>query len=165
MAELGHVPGTRRFRDLDRFEKAVRLKDIMVLRVDASFSFANAEYFKDFILEKSEREERSVDVVIVDGSSINGLDTTAIEALFSVTESLEEQDIEFHLAGLIGPVREVVRRSGLHALMGENKFHLDPHDAVVSVLERWDAAEDTDRLDQYFDTTERKEKKSTPAAS
>ncbi|MFB6279671.1 MAG: SulP family inorganic anion transporter [Salinibacter sp.] len=165
VAELGHVPGTRLFRDLDRFEQAVRLKDIMVLRVDASFSFANAEYFKDFILEKSEREGRNVDIVIVDGSSINGLDTTAIEALFSVTESLEDQGIEFHLTGLIGPVREVVRRSGLHALMGENKFHLDPHEAVVSVLERWDAAEDTDRIDQYFATTDREKKESTPAAS
>ncbi len=165
MVELGHVPGTRRFRDRDRFEQAVRLKDIMVLRVDASFSFANAEYLKDFILEKSEREGRNVDVVIVDGSSINGLDTTAIEALFSVTESLEEQGIEFHLAGLIGPVREIVRRSGLHALMGENRFHLDPHEAVVSVLERWDAAEDTDRIDQYFATTDRGRKESTPAAS
>ena len=150
VAELGHVPGTRLFRDLDRFEQAARLRDIMVLRVDAAFSFANAEYFKDFILEKSEREGRPVKVVIVDGSSINGLDTTAIDALFSVTESLEEEGIELHLTGLIGPVREVVRRSGLHALLGENKFHLDPHQAVVSVLERWDAAEGTDRVTHYF---------------
>ena len=165
VAELGHVPGTRLFRDLDRFEQAVRLKDIMVLRVDASFSFANAEYFKDFILEKSEREGRNVEVVIVDGSSINGLDTTAIEALFSVAESLEEQGIELHFTGLIGPVREVVRRSGFHALLGDNKFHLAPHAAVVSVLERWDAEEDTDRIDQYFATTEPEKKEATPAAS
>jgi SulP family sulfate permease len=106
-----------------------------------------------------------VEVVIVDGSSINGLDTTAIEALFSVAESLEEEDIELHLTGLIGPVREVVRRSGLHALLGENKFHLDPHSAVVSVLEQWDAAEGTDRIDQYFATTEPEKKEATPAAS
>jgi len=165
VAELGHVPGTRLFRDLERFDQAVRLKDIMVLRVDASFSFANAEYFKDFILEKSEREGRNVEVVVVDGSSINGLDTTAIEALFSVAESLEEEDIELHFTGLIGPVREVVRRSGLHALLGENKFHLDPHTAVVSVLEQWDAAEGTDRIDQYFATTEPEKKEATPAAS
>ena len=165
VAELGHVPGTHLFRDLERFGQAVRLKDIMVLRVDASFSFANAEYFKDFILEKSEREGRNVEVVIVDGSSINGLDTTAIEALFSVAESLEEQGIELHFTGLIGPVREVVRRSGFHALLGDNKFHLAPHAAVVSVLERWDAEEDTDRIDQYFATTEPEKKEATPAAS
>ena len=165
VAELGHVPGTRRFRDLDRFEQAGRLKDIMVLRVDASFSFANAEYFKDFILEKSEREGRNVEVVVVDGSSINDLDTTAIEALVSVIESLEEMDIDLHLTGLIGPVREVVRRSGLHTLLGEDRFHLDPHEAVVTILEDWDARDGERRVDDYFSTTESEKKAPTPAAS
>jgi len=165
VAELGHVPGTRLFRDLERFEQSVRLKDVMVLRVDASFSFANAEYFKDFILEKSEREGRTVEVVVVDGSSINDLDTTAIGALFSVVEALDEMGIELHLTGLIGPVREVVRRSGLHGLLGEERFHLDPHEAVVEVLERWDAQDNGNRVDRYFATTEPEKKESTPAAS
>jgi SulP family sulfate permease len=165
VAELGHVPGTRLFRDLDRFEQATRLKDIMVLRVDASFSFANAEYFKDFILEKSEREGRNVEVLVVDGSSINDLDTTAIEALISVFESLEEMEVELHLTGLIGPVREVVRRSGLYGLLGENQFHLDPHEAVVSVLERWDEQDGGSRVDEYFASTEPEKKETTPAAS
>lgn len=165
VAELGHVPGTRLFRDMERFEQAVRLKDIMVLRVDASFSFANAEYFKDFILEKSEREGRNVEVVVVDGSSINDLDTTAIGALSSVVETLEEMDIELHLTGLIGPVRETVRRSGLYALMGAKHFHLDPHEAVVQVLKAWDAEDGGDRVARYFDTTEPEKKEATPAAS
>jgi len=165
VAELGHVPGTHLYRDMERFEQAVRLQDIMVLRVDASFSFANAEYFKDFILDKSEREGRNVEVVVVDGSSINDLDTTAIGALSSVVETLEEEGIELHLTGLIGPVREVVRRSGLYTLMGPGCFHLDPHEAVVSVLERWDAEDGGNRVDRYFDTTEREKKEATPAAS
>ena len=165
VAELGHVPGTRLFRDLDRFEQSVRLKDIMVLRVDASFSFANAEYFKDYILGKSEREGRTVEVVVVDGSSINGLDTTAIEALTSVAESLEEMGIELHFTGLIGPVREVVRRSGLYGLIGENHFHLDPHEAVVSILEQWDEQDGGSRVESYYATTESEKKEATPAAS
>ena len=165
VAELGHVPGTRMYRDLERFEQALRLKDIMVLRVDASFSFANAEYFKDFFLEKSEREGRTVEVVVVDGSSINDLDTTAIGALFSVIESLEEMGIELHLTGLIGPVRELVRRSGLHAVLGEERFHLNPHEAVVQVLGDWDEQDGGDRVERYFDTTEPEKKESTPAAS
>ncbi len=165
VAELGHVPGTRLFRDLDRFSQALRIQDIMVLRVDAAFSFANAEYFKDFILEKSEREGRSVSVVVVDGTSINDLDTTAIEALESTIETLEKQGIELHLTGLIGPVREVVRRSGLHGMLGENYFHMDPHDAVVSVLKRWDAEDGGNRVDRYFAETSPQKKKATPAAS
>jgi SulP family sulfate permease len=165
VAELGHVPGTRLFRDLERFGQAVRIKDVMVLRVDASFSFANAEYFKDFILEKSEKEGRSVRVVVVDGTSINDLDTTAIEALHATIETLEEQGIELHLTGLIGPVREVVRRSGLHEILGESHFHMEPHEAVVEVLDRWDAEDGGNRRERYYAKTEPERKDVTPAAS
>jgi SulP family sulfate permease len=165
VAELGHVPGTRLYRDRERFEQAVRIKNIMVLRVDAAFSFANAEYFKDFILEKSEKEGRTVDVVVVDGTSINDLDTTAIEALESTVETLEEQGIELHFTGLIGPVREVVRRSGLYYLLGEEKFHMEPHDAVVQVLQRWDEEDGGERVERYFAKTAPQKKEATPTAS
>jgi SulP family sulfate permease len=165
VAELGHVPGTRRFRDLDRFEQATRLEDILVLRVDAAYSFANAHYFRDFLLEKSRQEGRDVSVVVVDGSSINALDATAVEALFSVANRMEEAGIEMHLTGLIGPVRETVRRSGLHTRIGADRFHLDPHGAVVQVLARWDEQDDGTRLKAYLDTTDPEKKAATPAAS
>jgi SulP family sulfate permease len=168
VAELGHVPGTRIFRDLERFGQAKRLDGIMVLRVDAAFSFANARYFKDFILEKSEAEGRDIDVVVVDGTSINALDTTAVEALSSTVEALEKQGIELHLTSLIGPVRETIRRSGLHERMGADRFHLNPHEAVAQILGRWDDADDEDgdrRRDAYLDATRPDKKEPTPVAS
>lgn len=164
VAELGHVPGTRLFRDMDRFDQAVRIEDILVLRVDASFSFANAEYFKDFILE-SEQEGRDIRVVIIDGTSINDLDTTAVDALRSVIETLSDRGIELYFTGLIGPVREVVVRSGLLSTLGSDHFHMDPHDAVVHVLEQWDDEDDGHRVEQYFEKTETRTEQSTPAAS
>ena len=164
VAELGHVPGTRLFRDLDRFDQAERIDDILVLRVDASFSFANAEYFKDFILE-SEQEGRDIRVVIIDGTSINDLDTTAVEALQSVSETLEDRGIELYFTGLIGPVREVVVRSGLRDTLGDDHFHMDPHEAVMHILEAWDAQDDRERVSAYFEKTEAQSEQSTPAAS
>ena len=164
VAELGHVPGTRLFRDLNRFDQAERINDVLVLRVDASFSFANAEYFKDFILE-SEREGRDIRVVIIDGTSINDLDTTAVDALQSVSETLEDRGIDLYFTGLIGPVREVVVRSGLRDALGDEHFHMDPHEAVMHVLERWDARDDGERVAQYFEKTEASSEQSTPAAS
>ena len=168
VAELGHVPGTRLFRDLKRFENAHRLKNILVLRVDAAFSFANAEFFKQYIIDKSEREGRDLRVVVIDGTSINDLDTTAIEALRTVIGTLDEADIELHFTGLIGPVREVVRRSGLHLLLGDDHFHMDPHEAVMSILRDWDDDEersDEDRLEAYLETTDPEHRDPTPMAS
>jgi len=164
VAELGHVPGTRLFRDLDRFDQAERIKGVLVLRVDASFSFANAEYFKDFILE-SERGGRDIRAVVIDGTSINDLDTTAVEALHSVIETLDDRGIELYFTGLIGPVREVVVRSGLFEKLGGEHFHMGPHDAVVYILETWDAADEGERLARYHHDAEQKERASTPTAS
>jgi SulP family sulfate permease len=164
VAELGHVPGTRLFRDLERFEQAVRIEDVLVLRADAAFSFANAEYIKDFILE-SGNERRDIEAVIIDGTSINDLDTTAVEALRSVIETLEEQGIALHFTGLIGPVREVMVRSGLRDNLGSDHFHMDPHEAIVHVFRVWDLDDNGDRIRQYFEKTEAATEQSTPAAS
>ncbi|MFO7916438.1 MAG: sulfate permease, partial [Candidatus Krumholzibacteriales bacterium] len=88
VAELGHLLGTRSFKDLNRFAEADKIEKIMILRIDASFSFTNAEFFKDYILSKSLSSEEEVEAVIIDGSAINDLDTTALDALRSVIETL-----------------------------------------------------------------------------
>src|SRR6185436_4792882 len=52
-AVLGHLPGTRSFRDV-RFNPEARLiEGLLLLRIDASFSFINAEFLKDLILSRT----------------------------------------------------------------------------------------------------------------
>lgn len=151
VAELGHLPGTRLFRDLDRTEGAHLMESILLLRVDSALYFFNAEYFKRFILRKSADPDRKIHAVILDGMSINDLDTTAIEALDGVVDVLESQEIELHLTGLVGPVRDVMRFSGLYRRLGRRHFHASPHQAVERILESWDRKDDEGRLDQYLD--------------
>jgi len=62
-------------------------------------------------------------------------------------------------------VRETVRRSGLYARLGADRFHLDPHEAVVQVLRRWDAQDEGSRVQRYLATTDPEKKAATPAAS
>lgn len=151
MVELGHVPGSRVFRDINRFEDTEKVDKVLVLRVDASFSFANADHFKDFILDKTRREEREIRAVVIDGTSINALDTTATDALWSVIETLEDRGIALFFAGLIGPVRRVVIRAGLFDELGEDRFHLDPHEAVKHILKKLDEEDEGARLSGYHD--------------
>lgn len=149
MVELGHVPGTRSYRDMDRFGETETIDDILVLRVDASFSFVNAEHFKDFILTKSETDHRDVRAVVIDGTSINAIDTTAAETLWSVVDSLEARGIALYFTGLIAPVRKVIIRAGLYDELGEERFYLGPHQAIVHILKTWDAEDDGHRLETY----------------
>ena len=86
--------------------------------------------------------------------SINDLDTTAVEALRTVIESLEEMNIKIYFTGLKGPVRDVMRRSGLMKELGEDHFHMSPHRAVLHILKRLRSVDEgSEALEDYRDTT------------
>ncbi len=162
VAELGHLSSTRTFKNIERFAKAYPIEGLMILRIEAGFSFFNAQFLKEFILEKA--AEGNVRAVVLDASSINDLDTTAIDAVEEVAEALEEQGIEIHFAGLTGPVRDVMARAGLGEVLGTGRFHITPHRAVRHILRRWDEAEGTRKLELYQRSTELDEKDVEPTA-
>ncbi len=143
VAVLGHLPGTRSFGDVERNPEARPLDGILMLRVDASFSFANADLVRDLILEKSQ-VEGALRAVIIDASSMNDLDMTAVAMLTSVAATLQERGIDLYFGGVKGPVRDVMRRSGLTEQLGADHFFLSPHRAVKRVLEA------SGRLDAYL---------------
>lgn len=138
VVELGHVPGTRQFRDIERFPEAETIQGIFILRMDASFSFANAEYLKERLVKAATDGEPGVGALILDASSVNDLDTTAVSALGEVVDTLAEEDIDLYFAGMTGPVRETLLRSGLKDKVGEENFFLSPHRAVRHILSEWE---------------------------
>jgi SulP family sulfate permease len=160
---LGHLAGTHAFRDLDRRAEAKQIDELLVLRVDAAFSFVNAEAFKDFILERSRANGRPIRAVVVDGSSINDLDTTGVEALESVLTALEEEGVALYLTGLIGPVRETMKRSGLRARFGREHFFRTPHRAVAHILGEWDEQDGGTRRAAYEEATQKDTTVPTPS--
>lgn len=140
-ATLGHLAGTRSFRDIQRHDDARPLEGILILRVDASFSFMNAEYVRDLILGRTEDPDDPVRVVVVDASSINDLDLTAIDVLFRVERTLEERGIELYFGGVKEPVLETLQRSGFYEELGPDHFFLSPHRAITHVLTAWGVSE------------------------
>jgi len=162
VAELGHLSATREFKNVERFAKAYPIEGLMILRIEAGFSFFNAQFLKEFILEKA--SDGNVRAVVLDGGSINDLDTTALEALERVVETLEEQGIEIYFSGLTGPVRDVMGRSGLGEILGPDRFHMTPHRAVRHLLGKWDDEERGKgrRLELYDRSTELPEEEVEP---
>lgn len=149
VAELGVIPGTRLFKNLNRNPEAKPIDSILILRVDASFSFVNADFFRDFVLQKSQERNETTRCVIIDGSSINTLDTTAVEQLKSMITTLKNWDIELYITGLKGPVRDVINKSGLREFLGGDHYFREPHEAVTHILERMDQEDQKSRLDDY----------------
>lgn len=153
VAELGIIPGTRLFKNLDRNPEAKTIDGVLILRVDASFSFINADYFRDYILETSRERNETTRYVVIDGSTINNLDTTATDKLKSMVTTLKNWDIELYIAGLKGPVRDVIDKSGLREYLGDDHYFRDPHEAISHILKIMDKENEETRLQDYKDVT------------
>ena len=130
VAILGNIPGTRSYRDIELYDDVIQIEGILILRIDASFSYANADFLRDLILSTSNPKTSTITSVVIDTSSVNDLDTTAVQALFVVIEILNQRNIELYFTGIHGSVRGVMQRSGLVDRLGRDHFFLSPFRAV-----------------------------------
>ncbi len=149
VAELGLMPETRDFKNKERFSEVKTIPGILILRVDAPFSFVNAEFFKNYILEKSMNGSEAPKYVIIDGTTIGDLDISAMDSLLMIIETLNKQGIELYISGLIGPVRDVIRKSDISTFVKSNRFHNTVHDGVRAALKKLDSEDGGHRLEEY----------------
>lgn len=133
-AILGRLPNTDIFRNIERFPEAEQVPNVVILRIDASFYFANTEFLKDKLHEITESSGSSLRAVILDASSINDLDSSADTVLNEVVLDFKRRDITLYIAGVKGPVRDVMTRSGLYSALGAEHFFYTI-DAAIKRLE------------------------------
>ncbi|MFK7906811.1 MAG: SulP family inorganic anion transporter, partial [Chitinophagales bacterium] len=104
IAELGKVPGTEQFRNVNRFDNLLQDDEILIVRFDAQLYFANLDYFKEH-LQQMEAKKPQLKYVILDAKAISSLDSSAVHVLHDLIENYESRDIKLYIANAIGPVR------------------------------------------------------------
>ncbi len=128
-AILGRLPGTPHYRNRERFPDVRQEPGIEVIRIDASFYFANANFLRQR-LEQLLYADQQPEVVVLDASSVNYLDATALDTLADMVCRFEENRVELFLASVKGPVRDVLKASGLYDRLGATRFFFSVADAV-----------------------------------
>lgn len=143
--EVGRLGNTQNFRNVNRYPEAKTESGILIYRFDSNLYFANVEHFRESIEEKIDQRGEELSLVILDASAITNIDSTGVHILNDLMEDLRTRRITFYLAGVIGPVRDKLKRSGITEAMGEENFFFDVSDAVAFY-------HDTDRseLDRNF---------------
>lgn len=149
VAILGHLPNSRSFRDVDNHRKAHQFEGMVLIRIDASLSFANADLLRDVIEEHT--ADKKVRALILDASSVNDLDTTALSALAEVNQALGANGTLFYFAGLRQKSLDMLESSGLMAEIGPTHFFLSLDQAVLEVLSSW--GREAEYLDRLADQT------------
>lgn len=113
IAVLGKVPGTHFYRNIKRFDDVIIQEEILIVRFDAQLYFANTQYFKDKLKEFALEKGPNLKLLVIDGESLNALDSSAIYALEEVHDYFTSKDITVVFTGLKGPVRDTLVKSKL----------------------------------------------------
>ncbi len=113
IAVLGQVPGTHFYRNIKRFDDVIIQEKVLIVRFDAQLYFANTQYFKDKLKEFASEKGRALELLIIDGESLNALDSSAIFALEEIHDYFTSRNISVVFTGLKGPVRDTMVKSKL----------------------------------------------------
>jgi len=128
-AVLGRLPGTLVYRNVARFPIAEKYPGIEILRFDAPLHFANKDFFEAKVRALAKPE--TTHVIIIDASSINALDSSAVRTLLSMVKKLQTQSKTVLFANWKGPQRDFLDHSGFHEVVPAETCFLSLHDAVL----------------------------------
>lgn len=115
VAEVGLVPGTEHFRNVQRHQVRVSPR-VMSVRIDESLYFANARGLEDRIYDAALLRPQTEHVVLM-GTAINHLDASAVDSLLSLNQRLDDAGIRLHLSEIKGPVMDQLQPTTLPALL------------------------------------------------
>ncbi|MFP8487548.1 SulP family inorganic anion transporter [Gracilimonas sp. Q87] len=128
--ELGRLGETKNFRNINRYKEAKTEEEILVYRFDSELYFANVEHFRSAIDSLIDEKGDKLELVVLDASAINSVDSTGVHALEELIEDLAEKNIELYFAGAIGPVRDKLKISGITDGLSITNFYFDVSDAI-----------------------------------
>ncbi len=135
-AILARVKNSPYYRNIKRFPEEVEIDpEIVLFRFDGQLYFGNKDYFKSSLLQAVEERGASVSKLILNVEPINYIDSSAAFMLRQLVEDLASRNINVAVAGPIGPIRDILRRSGIVELLGKEAFYENTHSAYLSAKE------------------------------
>jgi high affinity sulfate transporter 1 len=145
-AVLGRAHGVKGYHDITRYPDARRIPGLVLFRWDAPLFFANAEFFKERVLDAVATSPTPVRWLVVAAEPVTSVDVTACDMVAELDRALHAQGIELCFAELKDPVKDKLKRFGLFAQLGENYFFPTIGVAVSRYLEtndvEWEDWED-----------------------
>ncbi|HEX5264812.1 MAG TPA: sulfate permease [Phenylobacterium sp.] len=131
-AVLGKPDGVEGYHDLKRYPGARQLDGLILFRWDAPLFFANAESFKEQVLEEASRPAAPVRWFVVAAEPVTGIDITAADVLAELELALRERGIRLCFAELKDPIKDKLRKLELLASLDAAKFFPTVEAAVDS---------------------------------
>lgn len=128
---VGRLPGTHHFRGISRHDVET-WPEMVLIRIDESLTFANAGFVEDFVNAQVRRHPDVRHVVLI-GSAINYIDSTALEALERLADTLKMSGMTLHLSEIKGKVLDRLGRTDLAERLAPGETFHHTADAVAQL--------------------------------
>jgi high affinity sulfate transporter 1 len=145
-AVLGRAEGVEGYHDITRYPDARQEPGLVLFRWDAPLFFANAELFKERVLDAAANSPAPVRWLVVAAEPVTSVDVTAADVLAELHQALDDGGIALRFAELKDPVKDKLRRFGLLAQFGEESFFPTIEVAVDNYLQLSPAKTEIARL-------------------
>jgi high affinity sulfate transporter 1 len=133
-AVLGRVEHVRGYHDITRYPEARLIPGLVLFRWDAPLFFANAELFRERVLDAVASSPTPVRWLVVAAEPVTSVDVTAADAVCELDDTLHAAGIEICFAEMKDPVKDKLKRFGLFTLFGEQTFFATLSEAVSAYL-------------------------------
>ena len=134
-AVLGRVDGIKGYHDITRHPEARVVPGLVLFRWDAPLFFANAEWFRQRVLDAVTASPTPVRWLVVGAEPITSVDVTSADVLDQLDQTLREAGIDLCFAEMKDPVKDKLKRFGLFPRLGEERFFATLGEAVSRYLE------------------------------
>jgi MFS superfamily sulfate permease-like transporter len=134
-AVLGRAHGVKGYHDITRYPDARQIPGLVLFRWDAPLFFANAELFKERVLDAVAKSPTPVCWFVVAAEPVTSVDVTAADTVAELVEALHAEGIELCFAELKDPVKDKLKRFGLLAQLGDTCFFPTIEEAVTRYLQ------------------------------
>jgi high affinity sulfate transporter 1 len=117
-AVLGRVDGMRGYHDIKRYPAARLIPGMVLFRWDAPLFFANAEQFRQCVIQAVSASPTPVKRVVVTAVPVTSFDVTCADMLEELEQHLRESGIELRFAEMKDPVKDKLKRFELFDRFG-----------------------------------------------
>jgi SulP family sulfate permease len=131
VAVVGRLPGSEQFRNVLRHSVETS-PDLLLVRIDENLNFANAEFLEQLLTDKVNAQQALRHLVLI-GSSVNHIDTSALSTLEKMIQALTEAGVTLHLAEFKGPVLDRLAKSELLKVLVPGRVFTSTHQAVTEL--------------------------------
>jgi anti-anti-sigma factor len=136
VTEIGRVPGTSYFADLERHPENERLPGVLVVRNEGALVYFNVDHLRDELTALVRARTPAPRLLILFMGNVPYVDLAGAELIADLHATLRRQGITFRLAETHGMVREALRRLG----SADASVLAEAHQTVDDVVAREQAA-------------------------